>query len=333
MQIALILTEMNKFGAVNSTIKKCALVTLCNEDYILQAKQLFASIYWNARWNGDYVLLTINTPEAKLDWFRHRNVVIFNLNEYIDETISHLMQNVKLYKFFVFHRFFKHWENIIYLDGDIIVRGPLDHLKTVKKFSAVKKQRLAEMIRPAAFPKFINPTKRGFNSGVMAFNTKLIRPDSLQKLINLYLLYKNDLILIDQPIFNLFLWGKVQYLPQIYNYNPGLCGKLHKLFDNKNEHKKAIILHFDGKEKPWQRSNRFYKEWNENLKKADDIFSFTQLPKICNRSKKYPIYEIYINSLYFEVLIMIDRLLGLIGVIVRKYLQRLKSLIVAFLKI
>ena len=41
------------------------MVTLADENYIDQAKQLFSSVYWNSGWKGDYMLLAHNIPESK----------------------------------------------------------------------------------------------------------------------------------------------------------------------------------------------------------------------------------------------------------------------------
>jgi len=47
-------------------MKKHLLVTLANENYINQAKQLFSSAYFNGGWDGDYLLLAHEIPENKL---------------------------------------------------------------------------------------------------------------------------------------------------------------------------------------------------------------------------------------------------------------------------
>jgi hypothetical protein len=39
-------------------IGKKLLVTLADEKYIDQAKQLFSSAYWNGGWDGDFMLLS-----------------------------------------------------------------------------------------------------------------------------------------------------------------------------------------------------------------------------------------------------------------------------------
>jgi hypothetical protein len=44
-------------------MKKNLLVTLATKDYILLAKQLFSSVYFNAGWKDDYMLLACQVSE------------------------------------------------------------------------------------------------------------------------------------------------------------------------------------------------------------------------------------------------------------------------------
>ena len=52
------------------------LVTLADKNYIDQAKQLFSSVYWNAGWKGDYMLLAHEVPEKDLNWFREKGILV-----------------------------------------------------------------------------------------------------------------------------------------------------------------------------------------------------------------------------------------------------------------
>ena len=56
--------------------KKNLLVTLADENYIEQAKQLFSSVYHNSGWKGDYMLLSHEIPESKLKWFRDKGILV-----------------------------------------------------------------------------------------------------------------------------------------------------------------------------------------------------------------------------------------------------------------
>ena len=57
---------------MNNKTKKNLLVTLAGKNYIKQAKQLFSSVYWNAGWKGDYMLLSYKIPEKELKWFKKK---------------------------------------------------------------------------------------------------------------------------------------------------------------------------------------------------------------------------------------------------------------------
>ena len=57
-------------------MKKDLLVTLADENFLDQAKQLFSSVYWNAGWKGDYMLLAHEIPESKLKWFRDKGILV-----------------------------------------------------------------------------------------------------------------------------------------------------------------------------------------------------------------------------------------------------------------
>jgi hypothetical protein len=57
------------------TEERHLLATLADEAFLDQARQLFSSVYWKARWRGDYLLLAHEIPEGKLAWFRERGIL------------------------------------------------------------------------------------------------------------------------------------------------------------------------------------------------------------------------------------------------------------------
>ena len=57
-------------------MKKNLLVTLADRNFLDQAKQLFSSVYWNAGWDGDYMLLAFKIPEQELEWFRKKRILV-----------------------------------------------------------------------------------------------------------------------------------------------------------------------------------------------------------------------------------------------------------------
>jgi len=140
-------------------MKKNLLVTLADKNYIKQAKQLFSSIYFNAGWKGDYMLLAYDIPEKRLGWFKKRGILIKKMNpkKYFKfkkkwiKIFSSDQKNIsidaqqnkvldKYYttscKLFLFTPYFKQWKNIVYLDGDITINGSLEELTKVKGLAA-----------------------------------------------------------------------------------------------------------------------------------------------------------------------------------------------------
>jgi len=258
--------------------KKNLLVTLADENYIEQAKQLFSSVYWNAGWKGDYMLLAHEVPEKKLKWFRDKGILIKKCKPLVEMTRP--LKPVILCKFYMFTREFKKWKNIVYLDADMIVRASLDELTEIGGFAAVLDDLIVDKLIDQFIPPFqmnkenfnkfkrkYNINSRAFKSGVMAFDTDIIEKGTFLRLKNLYEEYKKLAKPwgIDQPIFNLFFYKKWEELPIVYNFDM-------RDFKFLNSRKmKAVILHLDGKDIPWFLSSRFYNEWKYNLEKADKI--------------------------------------------------------------
>ena len=108
------------------TIKnKKLLVTLANESYLDQAKQLFSSVYFNAGWDGDYMLLAHDIPEEKLVWFRDKGILIKKCSPIVRDNYKGIVSQAAFSKFYLFETDMKKWEKIIFLDGDIIVKNCL----------------------------------------------------------------------------------------------------------------------------------------------------------------------------------------------------------------
>jgi lipopolysaccharide biosynthesis glycosyltransferase len=309
-------------------MKKNLLVTLADETYVEYAKQLFSSVYWNAGWCGDYMLLAYNIPEKKLKWFRNKGILIKKVK---------LLYNKKIYKwppiifskFYLFTPEFKKWKNIVFLDADIIVRASLDGLTKVKGFAAVqdisplKKQfRGDEILNKEVrrnLEKDYNLNEPSFNSGVIVINTEIIGENTFNRLMGLLGKYKD----CDQSILNIYFYKKWIKLPRMYNFNPYTDKALY--FGWKRDSKiNAIVLHFY-ELRPWDKKNIFYKEWLSNLSRADSI----DFKKI-QRSRKYTKIEMQKNELILKkegsrfkdgvylLFLFVDRGLGVIGIFLRK---------------
>jgi lipopolysaccharide biosynthesis glycosyltransferase len=314
--------------------KKSLIVTLADRDYINQAKQLFSTVYFNAGWKGDYMLLSHEIPEKDLKWFRKKGILIkkckplFNHVKIENELVMKIWP-IAISKFYLFTPYFKKWKNIIFLDADIIVKNSLDELANLNGFFAVKNfpLKLRHEFTNIKKNNFIKLKKNydfnqpAFNSGAMAFSTYIIQQDGFTNLKRLFKDYKDFLIYAEQPILNLYFYKKWKKLSIIYNFNPDW---------SKKNYKKAVILHFFSNNKPWYNNSSFKEEWEENLKKADLI----NLKKIENPINKWGKEEIIKNSkeLDFEIflyspILYLNWYLGKIGYFIKIKFPRLHRIL------
>ncbi|PKN50850.1 MAG: hypothetical protein CVU43_22460 [Chloroflexi bacterium HGW-Chloroflexi-5] len=295
-------------------MKKDLLATLADGNYIDQARQLFSSVYWNAGWKGDYMLLAYNIPEKDLIWFRDKGILVRECEPILTESktrIGHAPLTT-LSKFYLFTPEFKKWKNIVFLDGDIIVRGALDSLTDVEGFAAV---RILNIFLTKLKGQFCNRnnlnkhlfeklegqcdlSRPAFNSGVMAFNSDIISEDDFQNLKNIVFNFKDILHISEETVLNIYFYNRWQGLSQVYNVCPGYelylsgCGP---------GNLKAIISHtysnFPGG-KPWRLTSPLYPEWKSNLDRADMIDTATprESAKILSKREEEE-YDSYLKNL------------------------------------
>ena len=335
-------------------MKPNLLVTLATADYIDQAKQLFSSVYFNAGWKGDYMLLAYEIPEEKLVWFRERGIGVKHCKQLHNSLSSNIQYNdidsekdisveqkrfvtrfrnlpVVFSKFELFTTEFKKWNTVVFLDADIIVRYSLDKLLNLKGFYAVpdldnlslKDQFFVHRSKPLGYlyeqlKTNFNLNTPAFNSGVMAFSTDMIEEDSFQRLLDIFLQYYNSSTYGEQPILNLFLYKKWKKLHPIYNV---FANSLVQRFHISTKKIDGITLHILSEDKPWLPSNPFYTEWKKNLEKAEFI-NLKERPKTSyffGTSKKIH-YFLFIEcrKVLYEVYYFLDRQIGRIGIFLRK---------------
>ena len=268
-------------------MKNNLLVTLADRNYIDQAKQLFSGVYWNAGWKGDYMLLAYDIPEKDLRWFKDKGILVRECEAVLTESETYIGHAplTTLCKFYLFTTEFKKWKNIVFLDGDIIVRGSLDSLAHIKGFGAI---RILNIFRTSLKGQFharnrnnehlfrelerkCDLNRPAFNSGVLAFCTDIISEDDFQNIKDLFFHFKDILFLSEETVLNMYFYDTWQELSQVYNICPSYemyhsgCGP-HNL--------KELVSHtysnFPGG-KPWNPRSPLNSEWKSNLDKADQI--------------------------------------------------------------
>ncbi len=321
-------------------MKSHVLVTLADKNYVNQAKQLFSSAYWNGGWDGDYLLFSYNIPEKELKWFRKKGIFIYKCKKTYNEKKIKINQFNKDYiypiylcKFYLFTDYFKKWENIVFLDSDIIVKASIKRLKNVQGIFFVKdlspklfqhfieKKYIKDLEEKLVFNNLIKNysiRENALNSGVIAFSSDIIIPGAFEKLLKFYDFYRNIIIFPEQAVFNLYFYKKWKKLPAVYN--------AYSFFFSRDEKINAIILHTIMKDKAWYETSRFKKEWDENLKKAE--FIDIQNPK--NPEKTFSREEIILNSNKIEKKMLgiplsnkIEKIFGIMGIYLKKICPRL----------
>ncbi len=304
-------------------MNKNLLVTLADKEYINQAKQLFSSAYWKAGWKGDYMLLSFGIPEEKLLWFKKKNILVKKCPPIQSHWVGG-QPPVLFGKFYLFTSFFKRWENIVYLDADIIIRASLEELTDLKNFGAVKNypKKLKKEIYKDSKCKIsladrYDLDSSGFNAGFFAFNTNIIKEKTFYDLKNLSEKYP---YIRDQGLLNIYFYKKWKELPIIYNLSPYLIS--HRLFFRLGFSKvRAKVIHFVGEIKPWQKRSGFYQEWRDSLEKAESI-DFKK-PK---RGLKWNKKEIIRQSKILRLIIILYYPLRILDKIIGRISKCLKSI-------
>lgn len=267
-------------------MKKSVLVALADGKYLTQAKQLFATAYWNSGWSGDYLLLAYETADDDLTWFTDKGILIKHCppRECGSNKIG---DKITACKCLLFSEYFRQWENVVYLDVDIVTRGSIDGLIGLTGFAACTSlgQTLKDnLVHFANIPQVLanelqndfNLNERAFNSGVMAFPTSIIQGDMYDELMATFVRY----VTVgswggDQLPLNLYFHNKWVELPVAYN-------QITPLGERSYDPSKlqGLIIHcVSFGNGPWDRQSALYDEWKTNLERAD-LIGLGSIPKV-----------------------------------------------------
>ncbi|HLD10577.1 MAG TPA: glycosyltransferase [Candidatus Nanoarchaeia archaeon] len=299
-------------------MKKSVLVTLADKNYINQAKQLFSSVYFNSGWQGDYLLLSHDIPEKDLKWFRKKGIIVKKVKPLIYKKFNQWGPSIYS-KFYLFSPYFKKWKNVVYLDSDIIVKYSIENLANLKGFYATtyKDKKLYHEI--FKFNRELDKLKgkysdlKGlvFNSGVMAFSSDIIKENTFIDLKNIFhkYVYITD---GEEPLLNLYFQGIWNRLPIIYNFPVVLSNKVVEAIFGE-----SVVQHFVSSKKPWKKDSSFYREWKDNLEKADRIDLDNRIKGNLLSTRKKLNYSIFLR--FLVIYCIIDKKIGQIGIILRNY--------------
>jgi len=315
------------------------LITLADENYVEQAKQLFSSVYWRGGWRGDYLLLAHGLSKEQTAWFTNKGILVYDCQPLTETPIGTERYSPSVAsKFYVFALYFKKWKQVVFLDADIIVRSSLESLAKTEKFSAPEAMFLnlrgefknADSAAWKTLQESYSVTGNAFNSGVFSFPTTIVDERTFIELVDIFKKFAPVSRFGEEAALNLYFQNKWTQLSQIYNINPGL---LTRLLWIRSKNIRGTILHFVASVKPWKQRSPFRAEWLANYKKAEYIDLTRQQPAgvtlTPEETKKYLTLIAYrtriLRFYYFAVmpLFFVEKMVGQVGLAIKRRWPRL----------
>ncbi len=243
---------------------KDILILCSNDKYLDHCKFIFSMFDDKCNWDIDKCLIVDESVKTEdLSTFINKGIIIKRVPK---QTKPYLI------KFYLFDEYFKNWENILYLDVDIYIFNDIkEYFKTnctdVNKIYACEDvatpythfcfrwdiKMKNKIIKNIEEKYNIDLTKKFFNSGILYFNTKNIKSDTVNKLFEI----QQDLMLennhndngTDQPIINLLFKDNSEFLEKT-KFTLGT--KFNRNNDRSLNEKNTLIHHFFGYFAPWK---------------------------------------------------------------------------------
>jgi lipopolysaccharide biosynthesis glycosyltransferase len=255
-------------------------VFACDQEYVDSAVQAIAALHYKGRWQGDIVLLTDDVSREDIEWFRTRGVSVLscapitNHGKFFNDPVPALTR-ATLLRFYCFTDFFRQWERVLYLDTDILIRGPIDRvLNAQKKFAAVRAQ-FPTTVRDVFLPTISHEEKASlsqqfdldaptFNAGVFSLQPLLFSRDAFPKLVELYKKFGPLTKMGDQSIISAYFGSDWEELPSLLNLQMNSTAVPARFAS-------AFVIHFCGTLKPWHAGHPLFPEWMRMRERADGM--------------------------------------------------------------
>ncbi len=278
--------------------KKPVLVTLADKTYLEHAKQVFAGAYFKGGWKGDFLLLAHNIPEKKLTWFRNKGIYIIRCKKFLSGRKNNEINIIHYSKFYLFGENIKKWSHVIFLDVDTIIRASLDGLLRITSFAAVPNLQIqfGQYFKKSKLFKKYNCDEHTFCSGIIVFNTDIIKSNTFSSIVKIISEYEKYKILSrDEAFFNFIFYNKWQKLSRIYNV---YIDKNINLWHLPNIKIQGIIIHTASQIEPWKKESDFHQEWLKNYKKAKYLHSI-KVEEVQEWTKfRIITYSLYLQAKY-----------------------------------
>lgn len=144
-------------------------------------------------------------------------------------------------------------DKALYLDADLVVNGPLDGLwNTPLDAYYVAGVRDGYIEEKGYKPQLgLRESDLYINAGVLLLNLRKIRADGMiEKLFAATEKLQDNISFQDQDVINIVFNGRIKEVDSIYNFT------VHSVKNERKKRSSAVIIHFNGRKKPWNKECR-----------------------------------------------------------------------------
>ena len=270
--------------------KEVPIVFISDNDYVLPTTVAIKSLVLNKKETTSYKIYIIasDISQDNKELFKRFEsdmvsveIIEQNCNEFnhlhtFDENSICVASIAALLKFLI-PQIIADYEKVLYLDGDILIRGDLSELYNTD-ISGYMAGVIIDSGSIYYRHEYVNKVDKYFNSGVMLLNLETMRREKTTESLIKCKQDINDSNLMDQNVFNIVFNKRIKTLSIRYNF---LAANLNRAdskwginqineiyntsYENKSElFEDSLIVHFSSKDKPWKVSNvSFADEWYE----------------------------------------------------------------------
>jgi len=283
---------------------KTPIVFAINESYYKQLETVIVSILENSQSNFEFIVLSKGLPEfckdaigKTISLYGDRSSARFiDLSKVKNINIESLMSRRDDYCYIsveTFYRFYipsllPEYDKVIYLDADILVFDDLQNLykidvdqvyvgavKDTYVTSIVGQNKKSETWPKISFRDYLATVlnvkhTQYFNAGVLLLNLKKIRRDNIEPKLWNFAIDRSPLDFQDPDVLNAVLGNKVKLIPPRWNLYKDYT---HKTINRSDCQTTPGIVHFAGREKPWNTKNPSYRHLIDWLDAYKKIFS------------------------------------------------------------
>lgn len=236
------------------------IIIAINEKYIEPAKTMLYSLACQQEEHLVVYLLQSSIRKEKLDDFRefvhakcHGELVVVQIDRALFANVpkQKWLSEETYYRLVAFELLPESVERILWLDGDIIVKGNITELYN-QDFGGNYAVVCAEDTMKHHARLGLSNEHRYFNAGVILYDMNALRRDFVvQDIFDCIEKHKEHLDLLDQDVLNVLFDGRVKYVDAtVYNnetFGFNILSKS-KMAEIQNA---AKIIHYKGAMKPW----------------------------------------------------------------------------------